>query len=115
MAGGYVDSGDQRDRLAIALVAGENIILQGPAGIGKTRLARELVETKRSESRRVDRLLASESTKAHQFAVLAPLGSPTGVMPGDIPGVDVLVLRPVANGRQIGPTSVGVDRRRAAP
>ena len=87
MAGGYVDSEGQRDRLATALVAGEHILLQGPAGIGKTRLARELVETKLSESRRVDRLLASESTKDHQFAVLAPLGSPTGVMPGDVPGL----------------------------
>ena len=87
MAGGYVDSEGQRDRLATALVAGEHIVLQGPAGIGKTRLARELVETKLSESRRVDRLLASESTKDHQFAVLAPLGSPTGVMPGDVPGL----------------------------
>ena len=87
MAGGYVDSEGQRDRLATALVAGEHIVLQGPAGIGKTRLARELVETNLSESRRVDRLLASESTKDHQFAVLAPLGSPTGVMPGDVPGL----------------------------
>lgn len=85
MARNYV--GDGRDKFSTHIAAGENIIFQGPAGIGKTRLASELVAPLAKMGRRIDRLLASESTKDHQFAVLAPLGAPTGVMPGDVPGL----------------------------
>ena len=81
----YVGPDQPLAELTDALRSGGNFLFQGPAGIGKTRLARETIAN--VPGRRIDRLLASESTMEHQLAVLAPLGSPTGVQPGDVPAL----------------------------
>ena len=81
----YVGDGSRLNELAAELRSGANFLFQGPAGIGKTRLAREALAN--LPDQQIDRLLASESTMEHQLAVLAPLGSPTGVQPGDVPSL----------------------------
>ena len=63
--------------------AGAHLLLRGPAGVGKTRLAGEIANDT-NESRTVDRLLASETTKSFNLGALAPLGQPTGVAPPDL-------------------------------
>ncbi|MEM8705918.1 MAG: LuxR C-terminal-related transcriptional regulator [Actinomycetota bacterium] len=76
-----------RDDLFAALLErrdrGVHLLLRGPAGVGKTRLAGEIANAT-NEFRAVDRLLASETTKAFSLGALAPLGQPTGVAPPDL-------------------------------
>lgn len=66
---------------------GHHLLLRGPAGIGKTRLANELTTVAQSERLSVDRLLASEATAQFQLGALASLGRPTGVAAGDLPAL----------------------------
>ena len=68
-----------------SLDAGSSVVLRGPAGIGKTRLAAEVTGT--IERRDVTRLLCSPATADFALGALAPVGAPDGVAPGDLPAI----------------------------
>lgn len=75
------------DELERSVGTSRHLLLRGPAGVGKTRLAAELCAGPASERRVVDRLLASETTSSFQLGALASLGRPAGVGPGDLPAI----------------------------
>ncbi|MGB7449027.1 MAG: LuxR C-terminal-related transcriptional regulator [Ornithinimicrobium sp.] len=58
---------------------GRSIVLQGEAGVGKTRLATEALRDGDASGRVVDRLLADEGRSDVLLGVLAPLGPPATV------------------------------------
>jgi DNA-binding CsgD family transcriptional regulator len=64
------------ERLSDDLDQGRSILLRGPPGIGKTRLAGELVDARPPE-RPVERLLASPVTRDRALGALAPLLPPS--------------------------------------
>lgn len=70
-----------------------HVVLQGPAGIGKTRIAAEAVQGLRTAGRQVDRLLANESGGGVHLSVLAPLGPPPSVTVDDQAAVFAWFLR----------------------
>ncbi len=76
---------DLLDTVAQAVAAEESVLLRGPAGIGKTRLAAEVVAS--VTQREVTRLLCSPATSDFALGALAPVGSPDGVAPGDLPAL----------------------------
>ncbi len=80
----------RRDDLARAqqrFRRGEHLLVSGRAGIGKTRLAVELIRREDIGSRHVERLLASPATSGFSLAALAPVGVPQGVDPGNLAAV----------------------------
>ncbi|WP_298888180.1 LuxR C-terminal-related transcriptional regulator [uncultured Serinicoccus sp.] len=60
--------------LADVLGTGGSVLLAGPAGIGKTRLARELCRIETAGGGGVERVLATRETTARPLGTLAPLG-----------------------------------------
>lgn len=59
--------------LADVLCSGGSVLLAGPAGIGKTRLARELCRLDSAGGAAVERVLATSETAARPLGTLAPL------------------------------------------
>lgn len=59
--------------LAGVLGIGGSVLLAGPAGIGKTRLARELCRLESANGAAVERVLATSETAARPLGTLAPL------------------------------------------
>ena len=72
---------------------GGNVILQGPAGIGKTRIAAHVCADRRNSTEHVDRLLGNERRAAILLSLLAPLGPPPTVSLDDQAGVFGWFLR----------------------
>ncbi len=60
--------------LARHLGEGGSVVLTGPAGIGKTRLANELCALESEAGSRVERVLATGDTQDRPLGTLAPLG-----------------------------------------
>jgi len=75
------------DLVSQRLDSGAHIMLRGPAGIGKTRVAAEVTTSDLLGGRAIDRILASQATTSFQLGALAPLGRPTGVAAGDLPAL----------------------------
>ncbi|MCA1784104.1 MAG: ATP-binding protein [Intrasporangiaceae bacterium] len=60
--------------LASTVALGGSVLLTGPAGIGKTRSARELCRLESAGGAGVERVLATSETAARPLGTLAPLG-----------------------------------------
>ncbi len=60
--------------LASAVASGNSVLLTGPAGIGKTRLARELCRLEAAGGGVTERVVATRETAARRLGTLAPLG-----------------------------------------
>jgi len=67
------------ERVRRHVEAGQHVLLQGAAGVGKTRLATEVLRDEGLVVRPMDRLLADESRSEVLLGVLAPVGPPTSV------------------------------------
>lgn len=104
-----------RDELLADLLGGvrrgDHLVLRGPSGIGKTRLASDLVNRLTDEGRSVDRLLASKGTSTYQLGLFAgAYGHPTGVGPGDVGMLfDSYLGRWKSRTRSVGPTLLWID------
>jgi replication-associated recombination protein RarA len=55
------------------------VILAGPAGVGKTRLAAEIVEQGATAGLHVERAVASQTARGIPFGALAPLLPPAAL------------------------------------
>lgn len=69
------------DRLVRSVDRGEHLLLTGGSGIGKTRLAQEILNV---ADRRIERVLASPATEGDRLGTLAALGCPSGIAPHDV-------------------------------
>lgn len=68
-----IGRGAQLHDLVEALVAGRHVLLEGRAGVGKSRLGEDVVSSARLRHRAVDRLLACAGTTDVALAVMLPL------------------------------------------
>ncbi|MEX2625410.1 MAG: LuxR C-terminal-related transcriptional regulator [Ilumatobacteraceae bacterium] len=104
-----------REELLVELLErmrrGDHLVLRGPAGVGKTRLAGELSSRLGDTGRRVERLLASTGTSTYHLGLFAgTYGHPTGVGPGDIGMLfDSYLGHWRSDVRRAGPTLLWVD------
>ena len=98
------------DELSFArerIVSGGSVVIAGDAGVGKTRLARELIESAEAEGRRTEWAVATHAAQPIPFGALAPLAIPGAVDVGREAS-----LRAVAEslrGRGEGPFVLGID------
>lgn len=67
------------DRVGGLLAEGGNVLLRGSAGVGKTRLAAELLTTDVLDGRATDRVMASSGLADVQLGTLGPLAVEMGV------------------------------------
>ncbi len=98
------------DELSFArerIVSGGSVVIAGDAGVGKTRLARELIASAEGEGRRTEWAVATHAAQPIPFGALAPLAIPDAVDVGREAS-----LRAVAEslrGRGEGPFVLGID------
>ena len=92
-----------RDRIT----GGGSVVIAGDAGVGKTRLAHELIEAAEAEGRRTEWAVATHAAQPIPFGALAPLA-----IPGAVDVDRETSLRAVAEslrGRGEGPFVLGID------
>jgi DNA-binding CsgD family transcriptional regulator len=81
-----VGRGEELDRLTKALSGGaRGIVVHGPAGVGKTRLASELLAAATDRGRRGGRTTATSGTASTPLGALAPLLPPESLAAGTDP------------------------------
>ncbi|MEV4555596.1 LuxR family transcriptional regulator [Kitasatospora sp. NPDC049285] len=97
-------------RSGAAALEGGGLVLAGPRGVGRTRLARELVAAAQRRGAAVDRLVASATTTAVPLAAFAGLPGPAAGSAADRPPQTVgeAVLR-LAERAEIGRRLLVVD------
>ncbi len=75
----FLGRADLLERVQGLVAEGLSVVLQGEAGVGKTRLAAEALRGDAAAGRPIDRLLADESRSGVLLGTLGPLGPPASV------------------------------------
>jgi DNA-binding CsgD family transcriptional regulator/tetratricopeptide (TPR) repeat protein len=98
------------DELAFArdrITAGGSVVIAGDAGVGKTRLARELIESAEAEGRGADWAVATYAARPIPFGALTHLVSPGAVLAGREAALQA--ASDSFSRRGDGPVVIGID------
>ena len=99
----------ERADLAEVLVAGRHVLLEGRAGVGKTRLAEEVVSAPALRHRPLDRLLACAGTRGVALSAMLPLVAGRPAHDGLGSQIEWYLGRWRAQRNAAGPTLVWLD------